>query len=532
MTQQHAARRPNFLVIVVDDMGWSDLRCFGGEIDTPNLDALTARGVRLTNFHTSPVCSTTRAMLMTGCDHHEVGLGCMVELMTPEQKGKPGYEGYLTDRALTLAERLQAGGYHTVMSGKWHLGVEEPYRSMPVKKGFERSFALVQGEHNHFGDDQTPQTAGVHGISQYRLDGEVASLPLGAYSTQYFADRMIDFLEAAKGDPRPLFGYLAFTAPHCPLQAPPELIAKYRGVYDDGPEVLRDRRLKRMRELGLSAASARPADIVGGQAWNELTPEQRRLESRKMEIYAAMVDAMDTAVGRVLAILEKTGRLDNTEIVFFSDNGPAGTLRETSAGWGGWIQANADNSFDNIGRANSYVSIGPRWAQAQAAPFFLFKRYTSEGGVRTCALAAGPRIKARIETDAFMHVMDVAPTLLELAGIDAASPPGKIPMRGVSAAGVLAGSREQAHAPDERIAWELAYGRGVRKGDWKAIYLPAAVHMVSPDLPIKRWLLFNVAKDPGETTELSSAEPAKLQELIAAWNDYARETGVVVPAAA
>ena len=530
MNKERAGKQPNLLVIVVDDMGWSDLRAFGGEAETPVLDALAARGVRLTNFHTSPVCSTTRAMLMTGCDHHEVGLGCMVEIMTPEQRGKPGYEGYLTDRALTIAERLRDGGYHTVMSGKWHLGVKEPYLSMPVKKGFERSFALVQGEHHHFGADHTPETAGHDGLSQYRLDGEKVRFPEGAYSSNYFADKMIEFVEAAKDDPRPLFSYLAFTAPHSPMQAPPELIAKYRGVYDDGPEAMRERRLARMRELGLSVASVPPAEIRGGQHWNELPPEQRKLESRKMEIYAAMLDAMDSAVGRVLQSLARTGRLENTEIIFFSDNGPAGSLREASPGWREWISEHADNRFDNLGNATSYVSIGPRWAQAQAAPFLLFKRYTSEGGVRTCGLACGPRIKGRSETNAFLHVMDIAPTLLEFAGVDATSPSGKIPMRGVSAAGVLSGARNEVHAADARIAWELAYGRGVRIGDWKAIFLPKAVHTVSPDIPINRWLLFNIARDPGETTELSAAEPEKLQELIAAWNDYAKETGVVVPA--
>ena len=468
-------------------------------------------------------------MLMTGCDHHEVGLGCMVEIMTPEQRGKPGYEGYLSDSALTIAERLRDGGYHTLMSGKWHLCAKEPFIAIPATKGFERSFALMQGEHNHYGADQTPETAGHEGSSRYFLDAEKASFPEGAYSSDYFADKMIEFVDAAKDDPRPLFAYLPFTAPHSPLQAPPGLIAKYRGLYDDGPEAMREKRLARMRELGLSVGSVPPAEIRGGQPWDELAPEQRRLESRKMEIYAAMLEAMDSAVGRVLDALRKTGRLDNTEIIFFSDNGPAGSLRETAPGWGDWIKEHADNQFDNIGKATSYVSMGPRWAQAQAAPFFLFKRYTSEGGVCTCGFACGPRIKARGETAAFLHVMDIAPTLLEFAGVEASTPAGKIPMRGVSAAGVLAGTQPEVHAPDARIAWELAYGRGVRIGDWKAIFLPKAVHTVSPDIPINRWLLFNVARDPGETTELSAAEPDKLQELVAAWNDYAKETGVVVP---
>jgi arylsulfatase A-like enzyme len=530
MNNASASRRPNLLVVVVDDMGWSDLRAFGGEADTPHLDALTARGVRLTNFHTSPVCSTTRAMLMTGCDHHEVGLGCMEEIITPEQRGKPGYEGYLTDRALTIAERLRDAGYHTLMSGKWHMGVKEPYLSMPATKGFERSFALVQGEHNHYGADQTPETAGYEGVSRYQLDGAAVRFPEGAYSSDYFADRMVEFVTAAKDDPRPLFAYLPFTAPHSPLQAPPGLIAKYRGRYDNGPEAMRDERLARMRDMGLSAASATPAEIRGGQHWNKLPPEQRRLESRKMEIYAAMLEAMDSALGRVLKSLEDTGRLDNTEIIFFSDNGPAGSLREATPGWREWINEHADNRFDNIGRANSYVSMGPRWAQAQAAPFFLFKRYTSEGGVRTCGLACGPRVKARAETGAFLHVMDIAPTLLEFAGVDPSSPPDKIPLRGVSAASVLAGTQAEVHAPDERIAWELAYCRGVRIGDWKAIFLTRVAHNISADIPINRWLLVNIARDPGETADLSAAEPAKLEELVAAWNDYAQECGVVVPA--
>ncbi len=331
-------------------------------------------------------------------------------------------------------------------------------------------------------------------------------------------------------DPRPLFSYLAFTAPHCPLQAPPERIAKYRRVFDDGPEALRERRLKRMGALGLAAAAAKPAEIRGGKPWEELSEEQRRLESRKMEIYAAMVDTMDSAVGRVIDTLKKTGRFDNTTILFFSDNGPSGTLRETSPSWREWIDANADNAFDNLGKASSYVSIGPQWAQAQAAPFFLFKRYSSEGGVRTCSFASGRGIAPRNETTAFLHVMDVAPTLLELAGADAGTPPGKVAIRGVSATGVLDGTRGEVHAADERIAWELAFGRGVRKGDWKAIYLPNAVHHISPDIPINRWLLINVARDPGETTEMSATEPAKLQELIAEWNAYAKETGVIVPA--
>ncbi|MSQ72185.1 MAG: arylsulfatase [Betaproteobacteria bacterium] len=522
------AKRPNILLIVVDDMGWSDLGAFGGEIVTPNLDALASRGAKLTNFHTSPLCATTRAMLMTGCDHHQVGLGTMAELITPEQRGKPGYEGFLNDRADTIAERLRKGGYRTMMSGKWHLGIHA--ESPPSAKGFERSFALFQGEHNHYGADQTDATAGVHGKALYQMDGRPASLPAGAYSTDVFADRMIEFLNESEKDERPFFAYLAFTAPHCPLQAPADLIAANRGKYDDGPEVLRERRMARMRELGLSVAQVRHAGFFGSKPWGELTADERALDARKMEIYAAMVHALDRAVGRVVAALDRLGRLDNTFIMFLSDNGPSGTLRENSPGWREWIAEHAVNRFDNIGRPDSYTSIGPRWAEAQAAPFFLFKRYTTEGGVRTCAFAAGPGVAGGREAAGFIHVTDLAPTLLEFAGIDAAPAPDKLAMRGSSVAGLLAGRSAEVHPPEQEIGWELAYGRALRKGDWKVVYLPSAAKNIAPELPVNRWLLFNLANDTGETTDLSAKEPAKLQELVAAWNAYARETGVVIPA--
>jgi arylsulfatase A-like enzyme len=522
------SKRPNILLIVADDLGWSDLGAFGGEIDTPHLDAIAARGVKLTNFHTSPLCATTRAMLMTGCDHHQVGLGNMAELITPEQRGKPGYEGFLNDRADTIAERLRRGGYATMMSGKWHLGIHA--ETPPQAKGFERSFALFQGEHNHFGADQTEATAGVHGQALYQWNGQPARLREGAYSTDYFADRMIEFLNESARDERPFFAYLPFTAPHCPLQAPLELIAANRGRYDEGPEVLRERRLARMRELKLSVAEVRHAGFFGSKPWGELTPDERALDARKMEIYAAMVQAMDAAVGRVIATLDRLGRLENTLIVFLSDNGPSGTLRETAPGWRDWIAAHAVNDFDNIGRPDSYTSIGPRWAEAQAAPFFLFKRYTTEGGVRTSAFAAGPGVKTAPEAPGFIHVTDLAPTLLECAGLDAAPAPGKLAMRGTSVAGMLAGRTAEVHPPEQEIGWELAYGRALRKGDWKAVYLPSIAQTIAPGLPVNRWLLFNLAADPGETTDLGAREPAKLRELVAAWDAYAAETGVVVPA--
>ena len=519
--------RPNIPLIVADDLGWSDLGAFGGEIDTPNLDRLAMRGMRMTNFHTAPVCAPTRAMLLTGSDHHEVGLGVMHETITPRHAGRPGHEGYLNERAVSIASRLASGGYRTLMAGKWHLGREAAHS--PKVRGFERSFAMLGGEHNHYGMDQTEATGGTHGPTRYRLDGEFIDYPEGAYSSDYFATRMVEFLDAGAGDAQPFFAYLAFTAPHSPLQAPEALIEKYRGRYDAGPEAMREARLARMRTLALPIAHARPAPLRGGSPWHELSPQTRAQESRRMEVFAAMVEAMDGAVGRVVDSIERNGRLDDTVVFFLSDNGPAGVPREITPPWQAMIAERADNRVENIGRATSYTSMGPRWAESQAAPFSLFKRFTTEGGVRTCSFVAGPRIAAGGASDAFLHVMDYAPTILELGGVDAGSVPGKAKMRGRSAVGLLHGTHSEVRTKEDALGWEYLYGRGLRKGDWKVVMLPAAARIISTELPIDQWLLYNVADDPGETIDLAKSHPEKLGELVAAWETYARETGVVMP---
>lgn len=519
--------RPNILLIVTDDMGWSDLGAFGGEIVSPNLDALALSGVRFTNFHTAPVCAPTRAMLLTGADHHEVGLGVMAETITPLHRGKPGHEGYLNERGVAISERLRDAGYRTVMAGKWHLGREA--RHSPSGRGFERSFALLQGEHNHYGADQNEATPGAHGPAVYREDGEIARFPEGAYSTDYFADRLIEFIDAGAGDARPLFAYLPFTAPHSPLQAPDELVAKYRGVYDEGPEALRERRLERMRELKIGAGLVRPARFHGSAPWPKLDRATQAEQSARMEVYAAMVEAIDRAVGRVLDCLRRSGKLDDTVIFFLSDNGPAGLLREEVSPWKEMIAARADNRLENIGRASSYVSTGPRWAEAQSAPFSLFKRFTTEGGVRTCSFVAGKGVAGGRVSDVFLHAMDYAATMLALGGVEPTAVPGKAPMRGHSAVDLLAGTSDQVHPAGSVYGWEFLFGRGVRQGDWKAVYLPEIARFISPDLVIEQWQLYNLADDPGETDDLAEREPARLRDLIAAWERYARETGVVVP---
>ena len=525
---------PNILLVVADDLGWSDLGAFGGEINTPNRDALALAGMRLTNFHTAPVCAPTRAMLMTGADHHEVGLGVMHETITPAHRGKPGHEGHLNDRAAPISARLNAAGYRTVMAGKWHLGRTEEQSAKAW--GFERSFSLMGGEHNHYGMDQTDATGGTHGPTLYREDGKQVIYPEGEYSTDYFAARLSAFISAGEGDARPLFAYLPFTAPHSPLQAPEDIVAKYRGWYDDGPEALRERRLARMRELNLPTGHWRPAAFQGSAPWGELSAQTRAQEAKRMEVYAAMVECMDRAVGRVMDTLRRVGKLENLVVFFLSDNGPAGVARETMSPWKEMIAAQADNSVENIGRASSYASTGPRWAQAQAAPFSLFKRFTTEGGVRTCSFVTGlgaqaATVQAQRTSDTFLHVMDYAATILDLGGVEPKAVPGKAPMRGHSALAHFAGKADHVRPAHAIHGWEFLFGRGIRQGDWKAVYLPAiAKTSISPNLPTERWQLFNLANDPGETTDLAEREPEQMRNLLAAWDQYARETGVVLNA--
>jgi arylsulfatase len=521
---QAKERRPNLLVIVADDLGYSDLGAFGGEIRTPNLDKLALNGIRLAGFHTAPTCSPTRSMLLSGTDNHRAGLGTMAEMIRPNQQGKPGYEGYLRSDVATLAERLGTNGYRTLLSGKWHLGLTP--EQDPHARGFERSFALLQGGHNHFGTDADPEKGG---RATYTEQGKrLTRLPTDFYSSDTFATRLIEFLgeKPANGAPaRPFFGYLAFTAPHWPLQAHPEDIARYKGRYDEGFDVLRERRLARQRELGIlgpDVAAHTPRNRDG--SWDSLTAGQQRLAARNMEIYAAMVDRLDQNVGRVVAALRASGELDNTVIVFLADNGAEALDVETTGAQmlAGPLKG-ADNSFANRGTASSYLTYGAGWAQAATAPSWLTKGYQSEGGTRAVAFISGAGIAARkgAETQ-YLSVADIAPTLLDLAGADAGATQvaGRkvVPITGRSWAAWLKNADVRVYGANDGIGAELFGSRAYRRGDWKLTDIGDGI-----------WRLFDIARDPGETRDLSLAHPDRKAELAAAWDRYAQDVGVILP---
>tara|TARA_R110000868_G_scaffold192394_1_gene436828 strand:+ start:2351 stop:3943 length:1593 start_codon:yes stop_codon:yes gene_type:complete len=524
-----ADKRPNFLVIVADDLGFSDIGAFGGEIATPHLDALAATGLRLTNFHSAPACAPTRAMLLTGLDPHIAGLGTHEEVLAKSQRGKPGYECFLNDRVATLPQLLTDAGYITLMSGKWHLG--STLETCPATRGFARSFALLPGAANHYASSPKAGTGFPKQDTLYTEDHAFTDLAEDFYSSDGFTTKLIDYLDERADKAQPFFAYLAFSAPHWPLQAPDDLIAKYKGRYDAGPDALRVERLEKLKARGLCPQDVKPHPIVArNKPWDEMDADERARSARAMEVYAAMVERLDWNVGRVVQHLKDTGEFDNTLILFMSDNGAEGALIEAVPVFGPYlmdfIDRHYDNALENIGRPNSYVWYGPRWAQASTAPSRLYKTYTSQGGIRVVAFASGAGVGRLDEVGgAFSTVMDVMPTLLEMAGTTHPAPDYKTrkvePMMGRSLVSYLAGDTEQVHADDAVTGWEFFGRRGIRKGNWKAIWIPAPEGTGD-------WQLYDLERDSGETDDKATAEPQRLAEMLALWDEYVARTGIIM----
>ena len=523
--QDGSGRRPNILLIIADDMGFSDVGAFGGEMATPNIDALAAEGVMFTEFHVAPNCGPTRGSLLTGVDYHRAGMGGNPEVAADNQKGVPAYQGFLRDDVVTLAELLQVAGYHTSMAGKWHLGHDA--RNLPGGRGFERSFALLNGAASHWAD----QTALIPGSRTHYTENDqpVDELPADFYSTTVYTDRIIDSIDESAADDRPFFAYLSYTAPHNPLHAPDEAIEQYRGLYDAGWDALAAQRAGRLRELGLLGESqiphSRPEWVL---AWDELTTEQQVARSRDMEVYAGMIDHMDQSIGRVLQFLREIDEYDNTLIVFMSDNGPSKTAILDYIALGGEAAeffGNFDNSLENRGRPGSSTDIGPGWAYASATPLRLFKGYVAQGGIRVPLIVkpAGSFRQAR-RVDTPVHVMDLAPTFLELAGVRQPAQRHGVEVariEGRSLVTLLEGDRDPAWM-ERGLGWE-AYGMDAyRRGHWKALRLP-------PPFGNGDWQLYNLAEDPGEVQDVAAQHPDLVAELVLGWTAYAEANGVIHP---
>jgi arylsulfatase A-like enzyme len=503
--------RPNIILILVDDMGWSDIGSFGSEIPTPNLDALASRGVRFTQFYSTPRCSPTRASLLTGLYPHQAGMGHLDNIIRP---GSLGTTGRLNDRSVTIAEVLRDAGYFTAMSGKWHLGQQNG--TPPWQRGFGRVLNLRAGgmffpdQNFQGGDDEL--TARAH--EPLYLDGtptprDSSVFGKNWYATYLWTDFGLKFIDEARKADKPFFLYLAHNAPHFPLMAPPELIAKHRGKYREGWDKLREARYRRQIKMGLVDAkwplSPREAD---SPAWDSLSDEAKDRFDHLMAVYAAMIEAIDTSIGVLVKGLQARGALDNTVILFLSDNGA-----NAESGPAGRFNG------DPPGGPNSNLYLGMNWAALGNTPFRRFKHFTHEGGIAAPLIVHWPKgIPARrrnaLESQP-AHVIDVMPTIVEITG---ATYPREFkgqsiqPMEGVSLLPALAGRSLGRTQP---ILWEHEGNRAVRSVNWKLV-----------STYDDEWELYDLASDRVERHNLAAQHPEIVRTLAAEWKAWAERAHV------
>ncbi|HEY1077950.1 MAG TPA: arylsulfatase [Fontimonas sp.] len=509
--------RPNIVVIVADDLGYTDVGAYGSEVRTPTLDALAARGAKLSNYHTAPLCSPSRAMLMTGVDSHVAGIGNLPETTPIRDQGKPGYLGHLDDRVVTLATRLNDAGYRTYMTGKWHLGMEE--RAMPHKRGFERAFFLeASGADNWEKRSYLP----IYDDAPWFENGRPVDLPDDFYSSRFLVDKLTEYIDSGAGDDRPFFAYLGFQAVHIPVQAPRAYVEKYNGVYDQGWEPIRAARHQRAIELGMVPAGTalRPMH-ANMRSWDALPQPLRERLAVNMQVNAGMIEAMDFHLGRLIDHLKANGQYDNTIFLFVSDNGPEPNDPLDTPGvqqWLDWVGYSLD--VKTLGEKGTYAYIGPEFASAAASPYADFKFYASEGGLRVPMIMAGPGVPASGVVDALSFSSDIAPTLLELAGVAAVDAPGKVAMTGRSMMPALRAPGTRLYGEDEPMGIETAGNAALFLGDYK-------LTRNLPPYGDGQWHLFDIARDPGETQDLTKEMPERYQRLLAAYGDWSQRVGVV-----
>lgn len=508
---------PNFVLLLIDDAGFTDLGAYGGEARTPNLDALAARGAMFTNYRTSPLCAPSRAMLLTGMDNHRTGFGTIPETLPKVQEGKPGYSMRLEPGVQTVATRLKELGYRNYMTGKWHLG--HGPGDLPDSHGFDRSFVLDASGADNW--EQKPYMP-YYTSADWFEDGKPATLPDKFYSSEFLVDQMLAYLEQDQSRSEPFFAYIGFQALHIPIQAPRELTAQYAGVYDQGWEALRTARWQQAQQRGLIPQGAPLAPVHENlRSWDSMDADERAIYAKSMAVHAAMLESMDQHIGRLVDYLKAKGLYENTIFLITSDNGPEPSNPVAQPGFGTWMLRNGYNwELDNLGEKGSMAFIGPEWALATAAPGNLFKFHTSEGGLKVPLIAAGPGIVAgqRIASNSF--VTDVTPTMFEYAGLPPERWNSAVPINGRSLKGVLTGAAERTYAEDDPVGIEVGGNAALYKGDYKI----AKITLPWSDA---QWRMYNVVTDPGETQDLSRQEPERFAEMKADYARFQQEMGVL-----
>jgi arylsulfatase A-like enzyme len=527
---------PNILFIMGDDLGFSDIGSFGSEIATPNLDAIAAEGKILTNYHTNPVCSPARVSALTGVDNHIGGIGTMYENMAPNQVGKPGYETYINDKVVTIAELLRDAGYHTLMSGKWHLSGEgDQNGTSPNERGFENVFTVLGSGAQHYSGGV--YYAGGHPL--FMANDTIVERPdNGTYSNKLYTDIMLDQIKNSQGDGKPLFMYLSYQVAHSPFQAPQKTIKKYDGMYDVGYDVMREQRFDKQKELGIWPANMTLSERnPSTPAWENLTADDKAYKAKTLAVHAAMIEDMDQNIGRVIQHLKDTGKYDNTLVLFTSDNGGSEPLPMNKMAATGVSFEKAQAFFDsfnnteaNLGNANSLQNYADWGSVSSVSPFSWFKSTQGEGGVRSPLVMKLPNEANQSQTEienAFVHVNDLTPTMLDFAGVQGPGSQYKghdvHPIMGKSLKPLLKGQVAEVYAPDEPVAQEMFNSSAVFMGPWKAMKLSG------PPVFEDTWHLYNIAVDPSESNDVSAQNPGILQKLITAYDNYAKDVGVVVP---
>lgn len=509
--------RPNILLVLLDDAGFMDFGAYGSDTATPRIDGLGQSGAMFTRYYTHPLCGPTRASLMTGQDNHLVGAGTLGEVLTSEMESLPAYSMKWADDQKTIASRLKASGYQTFVAGKW--GIGRVGANLPHRFGFDRSYVLdATGSDNYEAKPYVP----VYKEVKWFEDGVEVSLPDDFYSSRNIVDKMIQYIDGADTR-KPFFGYLAFQAIHVPVQVPREFVDKYDGVFDRGWDVMREERLQKAIALGLVPRGTRLSPpAYNHRKWDDLSAEEQKYWARVMQVSAGMMDAADHHLGRLLDHMKAKGLLDNTIVIVASDNGPdyntigktaKSPLLEIERAWmvvEGW---NLD--YDNLGQPDSLAAAGPEWATVAAAPFHLYKFNASEGGLRVPMVISGPGVEKLGFVNSRVQVTDLAPTLLDVAGVSYEP----VEFYGRSLVPLIRGEKKEVYGDNDSFAFETSGTAALYRGKWK-------ITRVLQPYGDDAWHLYDISVDPGETTDVQAQHPELFQEMLAEYEAYAKRVGV------
>ncbi len=520
------AAPPNIVLILADDLGFTDTAPYGSEIPTPSISKLADEGLVFTNYHTAASCAPTRSMLMTGVDSHRNGVPNIPEAIPPAQAEYRNYRGTLNHNVVTIATLLKDAGYHTYLTGKWHLGKTPDL--LPSRRGFERTVTMADTGADNW--EKKPYLP-LYKKANWFADGKEIDLPDDFYSSEYYIDKAIEFIDSNIKDGKPFFSYIPFQAVHIPVQAPQIFTDKYMGKYDEGWEKLRKKRLERARNKNIVSPDSEMVRMSTTKDWESLSDSEKRYESKKMAVYAGMVDAMDYHIGRLITYLKKTGQYDNTVFIFASDNGAEATDAFDGPAWQNlylklWQKANGYNrDYETLGTRGSYINMGPSFASAAVSPLAEYKFWAGEGGMRVPFIISGKGIieKGKI-TNAFAYVTDIAPTILEIAGVSQhrGSYQGRKvePMVGKSLLRLLKGEADSVYSEEETIGYELGGNAALFQGDYK---------IVKDRGPVgdNQWHLFNIVIDPGETKDLKKEMPERFTAMMEAYLKYAADNNVL-----